>query len=548
MSQRGDVRRLKAIVTVGFQHVEKSVEISAGQKVRVLSWDELLTEGKSVADVQLETSVEKVRPGHCAALIYTSGTTGDPKAVMISHDSMTWESFVVLDMLEKSVKFGKQPERILSYLPLSHVAGMLVDIVSPVVGTATKDSFCTLYYARAYDLKAGSIKDRLAAARPTLFLGVPLVWEKIADKIKEVGAKSTGCRKTLTDWAKSTASKRSESLQLHNQTTTPCCFCVADLLMKMVKKNIGLQECRFGLTGAAPIRQDTLEYYGSLSLQINEVYGMSECAGACTVSLLQQHQWGSCGFELPAVEVKAFSDKMIEMPKSPNLTTLDEKYQGEICFRGRNNMMGYLACNDMGPKHVAEIQQKTREAIDENGWLRSGDKGMITMQGMVKITGRYKELIIGDGGENIAPVPIEDFVKKMCDGINEVMMVGDHKKYNVALVTLKAVGANGEVPGSDSLDAGAKRVNPDVATISAAMKDKKWIDTVTAAIAGANSNGKICPNQGFKIQKFTILPHNFSEEKNELTPTKKLKRKVVETIYKDVIDKMYQTSGVYISF
>merc|ERR1719293_257051 len=151
--------------------------------------------------------------------------------------------------------------------------------------------------------------------------------------------------------------------------------------------------------------------------------------------------------------------------------------------------MGYMACPDMGEAHIAEIQKKTAEAIDSEGWLHSGDKGMVTGLGMVKITGRYKELIIGDGGENIAPVPIEDHVKKTCDGICEIMMVGDKRKYNVALVTLKAVGANGESPGTDTLDAGATRVNPAVTTISAAMKDKVWIDTLTAAIKAANDNG-----------------------------------------------------------
>lgn len=132
-------------------------------------------------------------------------------------------------------------------------------------------------------------------------------------------------------------------------------------------------------------------------------------------------------------------------------------------------------------------------------------------------------------------------MKKTCDGIAEIMMVGDQRKYNVALVTLKAVGANGEVPGTDNLDAGAKRLNPDVKTISEAMKDKKWIDAVTAAVASANSNGKVCFNNAAKIQKFTILPTNFAEENNELTPTKKLKRKVVEAQYKAIIEKMYST-------
>merc|ERR1719359_2169615 len=133
--------------------------------------------------------------------------------------------------------------------------------------------------------------------------------------------------------------------------------------------------------------------------------------------------------------------------------------------------MGYLANPDLGAAHVAEIQKKTAEAIDDEGWLHSGDKGFITKRGMVKITGRYKELIIGEGGENIAPVPIEDHVKKTCDGINEVMMVGDKRKYNIALVTLKAKGASGETPGTDALDAGAKRIKTEVTKISEAIKD-----------------------------------------------------------------------------
>merc|ERR1712187_604027 len=155
-------------------------------------------------------------------------------------------------------------------------------------------------------------------------------------------------------------------------------------------------------------------------------------------------------------------------------------------------MMGYMCQPAFGPEHVAEIEKKNAETIDAEGWLHSGDKGMITMRGMCKITGRYKELIIGEGGENIAPVPIEDFVKKSCDGINEVMMVGDKRKYNVALVTLKAVGANGEVPGEDALDSGARRVNPSVTTISEAIKDPIWIKAVEDAIKGANKNGTVC--------------------------------------------------------
>merc|ERR1719293_270356 len=199
-----------------------------------------------------------------------------------------------------------------------------------------------------------------------------------------------------------------------------------------------------------------------------------------------------------------------------------------------------MAQPQLGSAHIADIAKKNKETIDAEGWLHSGDKGMVTTAGMVKITGRYKELIIGDGGENIAPVPIEDHVKKTCDGINEVMMIGDKRKYNVAFITLKAVGANGEVPGSDDLDAAAARVNPAVTKISQAMKDPKYIETVTEAIMKTNANGKLVPNNAFKIQKFTILPCNFSEEANQLTPTKKLKRATVESQYKQLIDHMYE--------
>merc|ERR1712087_41642 len=188
----------------------------------------------------------------------------------------------------------------------------------------------------------------------------------------------------------------------------------------------------------------------------------------------------------------------------------EDEFMGEICFRGRCIMMGYMACKDMGDKHVAEIQKKTKETIDAEGWLHSGDKGLKTAAGMVKITGRYKELIIGEGGENIAPVPIEDSVKGLCDAVAECMMVGDKRKYNVALLTLKAVGANGETPGTDDLDLPAKASFPGVLKISDAMNNKDVEDIIRAAIQATNSNGKLVPNNAFKIQKFTILPHNFS--------------------------------------
>merc|ERR1719336_2705527 len=353
--------------------------------------------------------------------------------------------------------------------------------------------------------------------------------------------------------AKAKALEHAKNLTLGGTGDAPGMHCLAMKIMNAVKGAVGLDQCKYAFTGAAPIRTDTLEYFGSLGIYINEVYGMSESAGCVTLSTDQAHLWGSCGWQLPGSEVKCFKvdpfdiNKKTECPPAPSMDA-GEEFQGEICFRGRGIMMGYLASVDLGDEHLAEIEKKTSETIDQEGWLHSGDKGLKTQSGLVKITGRYKELIIGEGGENIAPVPIEDSVKGLCDGIAECMMIGDKRKYNVALVTLKAMGANGEVPGTDNLDAAAKNVNPSVQTISGAMKDEKWIQTIIDAFEKTNSNGKVVPNNAFKIQKFMILPHNFSEEGGELTPTKKLKRAVAEKKYGKQIEHMYSTDGTYIEY
>jgi len=559
LSSRGDAKRLKAIVAYGFEPGKNETVIIDGTgHVPVYSWKALLELGKDLesGDQLVDDAMANTKPGHCSSLVYTSGTTGNPKAVMISHDCLIFESSCVCQLLATYHKLyaEAEEERIISYLPLSHIAGMMVDLVCPIVSAARTRSWTTVFFARPYDFKVGSFKHRLVVARPTIFLGVPLVWEKLADAIRSIGAVTTGAKKKIADWAKGVSLEYARNLQLGGSGSAPSGHTVAKAVLGKVKAALGLDALKYAITGAAPMRVATLEYFGSLGIFINELYGMSECTGACTCSVDAAHAWGSCGWEIPGVEVKAFIvdpddlNKKKECPRAPDLESAEESFQGELCFRGRNIMMGYMAQPELGQAHIDEIEQKTGETIDSEGWLHSGDKGMVTEQGMVKITGRYKELIIGEGGENIAPVPIEDNVKKLCDGINEIMMIGDKRKYNVALITLKAKGANGEVPGTDELDAAAARLNPDVQTITAALDDKAWIDTVTAAIKDTNNNGKVCPNAPFKIQKFMILPSNFSEQAGELTPTKKLKRKVVETKYAAMIDKMYQTDGTYIRY
>lgn len=551
--------KIQAFVGYGFEPAPgEAIQIPGSNlAVPVMSWSNLMELGSKEDDAIIDSRSKAVQPGHCAVLVYTSGTTGEPKAVMLSHDCMVFEALTFLNVARSHVGLcaSAQQERILSYLPLSHVAGKMVDVCFPFVATASSPAWVTAYFARPYDLKAGSLKDRLQVARPTVFLGVPLVWEKIADRLRAVGASTSGIKKKLSTWAKAKGLQHARACQMGGDGLEPFAYGAASkLVLKKVKGILGLDELKFAVTGAAPIRVDTLEYFGSLGININEVYGMSESCAACTISTDRAHLWGSCGYQLPGVEVKAFKvdstdmNRKEECPRAVSLDSIDEEFQGELCFRGRSIMMGYLAQPSLGAEHVKEVERKTAETIDAEGWLHSGDKGMITQTGMVKITGRYKELIIGAGGENIAPVPIEDHIKGWCDGINEVMLIGDKRKYNVALVTLKAVGANGESPGSDQLDAGAARVNPQVTTIMQAMDDRFWIEQITLAINSANCNGKICPNNAFKVQKFMILPTNFSEEQGFLTPTKKLKRPVVERAFEKQVDMMYRSSSTYVRY
>jgi long-chain-fatty-acid--CoA ligase ACSBG len=224
-----------------------------------------------------------------------------------------------------------------------------------------------------------------------------------------------------------------------------------------------------------------------------------------------------------------------------DINNATEEQQGELCYRGRHVMMGYMANPDLGEDHVKEIQKKNAETIDREGWLHSGDKGCIGETGMIKITGRYKELIIGAGGENISPVPIEDTMKSEGTALSNVMMVGDKRKFNIVLVTLKAQGATGEAAGNDNLDGDARKVDPAVTTISGAMKSEVWAKYITDVIVRTN---KTVPNNPSKIQRFTILPHDFSVDTGELTATLKLKRSVVEKKHTPMIDKVYAVNDM----
>jgi len=203
----------------------------------------------------------------------------------------------------------------------------------------------------------------------------------------------------------------------------------------------------------------------------------------------------------------------------------DKVGEGELCLRGRHVMMGYM-----------KDKEKTREAIDPDGFLHSGDVARVDEYGMLHITGRIKELLITAGGENVAPVPVEDSIKSFLPAISNVMMVGDRRKYNTALVTLKTRPDEKTGDFTNELVGPAAQVNPAITTVDAARNDAKWRAYVQAGIDAAN---KRAVSNAQTVQKFAILPTDFSIPGGELTPTLKVKRGVVAEKYKQIIDAMY---------
>eukprot|EP00811_Abedinium_folium_P028544 NODE_4425_length_1893_cov_7.861268.p1 GENE.NODE_4425_length_1893_cov_7.861268~~NODE_4425_length_1893_cov_7.861268.p1 ORF type:complete len:491 (+),score=130.29 NODE_4425_length_1893_cov_7.861268:41-1474(+) len=428
--------------------------------VPVHSWSDFLAVGAANGNaMHLLDARRSVEPGSCAAVIYTSGTTGKPKGVMLSHDALVFSSFAWRDLIANSTGMGQtdcSEERYVSFLPLSHVAALVSDVIATTLCADLVKGSAVVHFARPYDLKNSTIKDRLVAVRPTRFLGVPLVYEKMADKIRAIGAETKGIAKKIAAHAKDVTLQYAQSMQVGGSGSCPLAYNVADsIVLSRIKGAIGLDACRFCISGGAPMRCDTLEFFASLGISIFESYGMTEISGACTFSCREAHQWGSCGFALPGVVLQCFREDTGGVrkacPRAPTLLTQEEEYRGELCVRSRALMTGYMACPLFGAEHGAETRRANAETVDTAGWLRTGDQAMISTAGMVKITGRFKEIIIGMGGENIAPVPIEDHVKTACAGINEVVMLGNGRKFNVALITLKALGANGELTATKKL-------------------------------------------------------------------------------------------------
>jgi long-chain-fatty-acid--CoA ligase ACSBG len=473
--------------------------------VPVYAFEDFINLGKDVPDAQLAERMDVQKPGHCCTLIYTSGTTGDPKAVMISHDNFIWTIRSVMGMIERS--FGvamSNNDRLVSFLPMSHVASQLIDIMLPVVGGLQ------CYFAQPDALK-GSLGVTLKEVRPTFFLGVPRVWEKIAEKMWAISAETTGIKKRIASWAKDKAAQKTALAQYGKSGGAPCGFGVANsLVLSRVKEALGLDQCVSCFSGAAPIHREVVEYFGSLDLPIFEFFGQSEGTGPQTVCMQGSWKIGTCGRPIDGTEMKVLPDTE------------------ELVFAGRNNMMGYL-----------KNEEQTKAVIDEEGYVHTGDCGKIDEDGFMMITGRIKELIITAGGENVPPILIEDALKEELPILSNAMVIGDKRKFLTVLLTLR-VNVDGEGVPTDKLDAKAlsicREIGSTATTVSEAKACAKVKEYLDKGLKRANSRAT---SRAQNLGKYEVLDTDFSIHGGELTPTLKLKRKVVLEKYGAIIDAMY---------
>ncbi|KAG7230572.1 hypothetical protein INR49_025289 [Caranx melampygus] len=507
------------------------------KRPNLYTWAEFMELGRDEPDAQLDDIISSQKPNQCCTLIYTSGTTGQPKGVMLSHDNLTWTALSTSRHVRLTDATQAQ-EVVVSYLPLSHIAAQMVDIWvtmrvgGPHTSLSRTPSSCSPHMVLCINQTflvitvaplshQGSLVNTLKEVRPTAFMGVPRVWEKMQEKMKSVGAKSSTVRRKVAAWAKDVGLQTNLTKMNQNGEAgrTPFTYHLAKkLVFKKVRKALGLDRCSKCYTGAAPITKDTLEFFLSLDIPLYELYGMSESTGPHTISRPDAYKLTSCGKEIPGCKTK--------------LHNPDEEGNGEICFWGRHVFMGYL-----------NMPEKTEEALDAEGWLHSGDLGKHDENGFLFITGRIKELIITAGGENIPPVPIEDAVKEAVPLISNAMLIGDKRKFLSMLLTVKCqVNADTGDP-EDELAPEAvefcKRLGSNATRVSeiAGGRDRA---IHTAIQDGINRVNEKATSNAQRIQKWVILDRDFSVGGGELGPTMKLKRPVVVKMYKEQIENFYK--------
>ena len=437
----------------------------------------LAKDPKAVDDV-----VAGIKAEHLATLIYTSGTTGKPKGVRLLHECWAYTA----DAMESTHLMGADDVQYL-WLPMSHSFGKVLMGGWIITGSVT-----------AVDGRIPKIVENLATVKPTVMAAVPRIFEKVYNKILE-GAKVGGLKQKIFEWAIATGKEGSRIRQQGKEPGGMLAFKLklADkLVFSKIKGRFG-GRVRYFISGSAPLSRDIAEFFHACGILILEGYGLTESSAASFVNRPSKYAFGSVGLPMPGTDLKLASEDSEILMKSPGI------------------MQGYH-----------NLPDQTAEALTPDGWLRTGDIGEVDEHGFLRITDRKKDLIKTSGGKYIAPQHIEGKLKSTCPYISQVIVHGDKRNFVTALITLdeestmKWATANGMNGKSYAEIVQLPEVK---AMIS------PYFDEVNKQLAKYET-----------VKQFAILPKDLTIDEGELTPSLKVKRKVVEKKYSTLLDKMYE--------
>lgn len=480
IAARGGAPRLATIVVFDLDASDERA--ASADQPALVSWRRLLELGTAAGEAEVLKRVAAQRVDDVATLIYTSGTTGAPKGVELTHRNLVWTAWCGA----KQTIETHPDDRQLSYLPLAHIAEQMLTLHLPL-----QHGGCT-YYVAALD----RVPEALREIRPTIFFAVPRVWEKLQAAVEKAIAAAPPLRRRLLAWARAKALTAGYAAQ-RGEAVGLVATLADRLVLGKVRAKLGLHRVRHAASAAAPISLGTLEFFLSLGVPIFEIYGLSETSGPGTISTPGRFRTGSVGPTMPGLELRVAED-------------------GEVLMRGPNIFRGYR-----------KDPEATAAALDAEGWFHSGDIGELSADGFLRITDRKKELLVTSGGKKIAPAPIEGRLREI-EGVGHAVLVGEQRNFVAALLTLDPVALPtlAQRLGSPAQDLAQASRCPIVRAFLS-----REVERVNGALARFES-----------VRKFEVLPTEFSVDGGELTPTLKLKRKVVRQKFAARIEEIY-TSG-----
>lgn len=473
---------LPADVTAATPHPDAAPIPVRAQGPIVQSWADFMQSGSSFRHSVRERR-GNILPDQVASLIYTSGTTGTPKGVMLTHQNIAWVASACLDV--HSMQSG---DVVVSYLPLCHIAEQIFTLYVPLTAGST------VYFAGGIP----QLRETLLLARPTLFLAVPRVWEKLQAAVQAQLAKASPLQARVIAWARDVGLRAGRYRLEHGRPFGLLAIeeKIADkVLFQKVKSALGLDRVRLSFSGAAAIRKDVQDFFLSLGLPIYESYGQSESTGLITLSGAKAgtSRFGCVGKAMPGVQVRLAPD-------------------GEVLAQGPNLFAGYY-----------KDQAATAQAL-EGGWLHTGDVGEFDADGFLRITDRKNDLFKTSGGKYIAPGPIEGALRSI-PLVSQAIVLGEGRKFVAALLTLDV----------DALRvfAGTAGIEGDAATLAQHEKVRahvqEQVDRINRGLARFET-----------VKTFALLPQDFSQENDEVTPTQKLRRRVILRRHAATIDALYE--------